>query len=176
MGEHQIESRENKGLLQYDACQIIEALIPYKTTSTFAMLGVTNHDLWRGDKNFIAGLADQDNSTGVFSFCRLDVKFPDGVNWNVPPEKEAEAWLKRSCRVMCHELAHMFGLKHCIYYECMMNGSNGPFEGVRRPNVTMCPVCLTKLQMNIKFDAKARFERLIEVSLELGFEESARSY
>ena len=58
---------------------------------------------------------------------------------------EKTAWMKRSCRVMAHELAHMFGLKHCIYYECMMNGGNGPFEGARYPDRTMCPVCVAKL-------------------------------
>jgi len=23
---------------------------------------------------------------------------------------------------MLHEIGHMFGLKHCVYYECLMNG------------------------------------------------------
>ena len=77
---------------------------------------------------------------------------------------------------MVHEIAHMFGLKHCIYYECLMNGSNGPFEGVRHQNRTLCPVCLIKLQLNVKFDAKQRYERLMQVSLALGFEEKAISY
>jgi len=24
---------------------------------------------------------------------------------------------------MAHELGHMFGLTHCVYYNCLMNGS-----------------------------------------------------
>ena len=85
------------------------------------------------------------------------MNFDDGTDWKVPQGKEDMAWLKRSCSVMVHEIAHMFGLKHCIYYNCTMNGSNGPFEGVREPDRTLCPVCLIKLQMNVKFDAKLRY-------------------
>ena len=95
--------------------------------------------------DFVAGLADQENCSGVFSFCRMDPDFDDGTDWKAAPGQEHTVWLKRSCRVMAHEIAHMFGLKHCTYYECMMNGSNGPFEGVRQPNATLCPICLTKL-------------------------------
>ena len=74
---------------------------------------------------------------------------------------------------MVHEIAHMFGMKHCFYYECTMNGSNGPFEGVQVRNRTLCPVCLTKLQINAKFDAKERYERLQEVCEKLGFVDEA---
>ena len=70
---------------------------------------------------------------------------------------------------MVHEITHMFGLKHCIYFECTMNGSNGSFEGGRHPVVTLCPVCLIKLQMNIKFDVKERYEKLVEASAAVGF-------
>jgi len=53
---------------------------------------------------------------------------------------------------MAHETVHMFGLKHCIYYECLMNGTMSAQEGARKLNNTLCPVCLSKLQSNLKFD------------------------
>ena len=67
---------------------------------------------------------------------------------------------------MTHEIGHMFGLKHCIYYECSMNGTNGPGDGVKvkgKPK-TLCPICLLKLKLNIKFDTKTRYQALIEAS------------
>ena len=77
---------------------------------------------------------------------------------------------------MVHEIGHMFGLEHCIYYECTMNGSNGPFEYDYRPNRTLCPVCLAKLKMNIKFDCLQRYQRMAHVCGTLGFEEERKIY
>lgn len=30
----------------------------------------------------------------------------------------------RSMKTACHELCHVFGMTHCPYFECLMNGSN----------------------------------------------------
>lgn len=75
-----------------------------------------------------------------------------------------------------HEITHMFGVKHCIYYECTMNGHNGEFESDRHPDATLCPSCLIKLQMNIKFDVKERYQKLAEASAALGFYKQAQLY
>ena len=70
----------------------------------------------------------------------------------------------------------MFGLEHCIFYECTMNGSNGSFEYVRHPTRTLCPICLAKLKMNIKFDCRERYQKLIEISEELNFMKDVKIY
>jgi Predicted Zn-dependent proteases len=62
---------------------------------------------------------------------------------------------------MVHEIGHMFGLKHCIYYNCIMNGSNHMKESSNKP-LEMCPVCLRKLYSNIKFNILTRYEKLLE--------------
>ena len=72
---------------------------------------------------------------------------------------------------MVHEIGHMFGLAHCIYYECTMNGSNGSFELDYVPNRTLCPICLAKLKMNCRFDCRVRYTKLVEAASVLGFEE-----
>ena len=71
------------------------------------------------------------------------------------------------CKVMTHEVGHMFGLKHCVFYECAMNGSNSGEESARRP-FWLCPVCLRKLQHVINFDVLERYEALKSVCAELG--------
>ena len=63
---------------------------------------------------------------------------------------------------MTHEIGHMFFLKHCIYYRCHMNGYNGKEENLEKPP-TLCPICLRKLQFNIKFGILERFKRLQKV-------------
>lgn len=57
---------------------------------------------------------------------------------------------------MVHETGHMFGLKHCIYYSCIMNGSNHLNENKDKP-MELCPVCVRKLQENIQFDFLKRY-------------------
>lgn len=52
--------------------------------------------------------------------------------------------MRRSCRILFHETGHMFGMKHCIFYACLMNGSNHLAEADRQP-LHLCPVCLRKL-------------------------------
>jgi len=60
---------------------------------------------------------------------------------------------------MLHELGHMFGLDHCVYFECVMNGSNHLDEADARPH-HLCPVCLRKLHHTVRFEPAARYRTL----------------
>ena len=70
--------------------------------------------------NFVFGQASLGERVGVYSFARYDPAFYG--------EKRGEDYEKvllwRSCKVLVHETAHMFGLRHCIYFKCVLNGSN----------------------------------------------------
>ena len=70
-------------------------------------------------------------------------------------------FLTRICKVMCHELCHMLSMKHCIYFDCLMNGSNHLQESDRR-SIFLCPVCLRKLHHCIRFDIHKRYKNLLE--------------
>lgn len=65
---------------------------------------------------------------------------------------------------MVHELTHMFGIRHCIYYCCVMCGSMSPEEGAKKP-LFLCPICVRKLQCNLKFNYVERYDRLAKVCL-----------
>lgn len=67
---------------------------------------------------------------------------------------------------MAHEIGHMFGIKHCVHYSCLMNGSNHAEEASKKP-VEYCPVCLRKLQTNLKFDLRERYMGLAKCFEEL---------
>ena len=89
---------------------------------------------------------------------------------NIPSDiffcsEEHAALLKRSCILMCHEICHMFGLKHCIYYHCLMNGSNHDGENEKKP-LHLCPVCLRKLHFSCNFNIKDRYELMAEFCAE----------
>ena len=53
-------------------------------------------------------------------------------------------WLGRVCRTASHELGHCFGMEHCVYYACSMQGSSSLSEDDRQPPY-LCPVDLSKM-------------------------------
>jgi archaemetzincin len=67
----------------------------------------------------------------------------------------------------------MFSLTHCIYYKCIVNGSNNLEEFDARP-LYLCPVCLRKLQYNIGFDVCRRYRRLYDFYQRAGFEQDSK--
>ena len=66
----------------------------------------------------------------------------------------------------------MFGLGHCIYFSCLMNGANHIEEADKKP-LHVCPVCLRKLQRSINFDVIQRYEALERFFQGAGLKEEA---
>ena len=64
-------------------------------------------------------------------------------------------------KVMLHEVGHLFNLKHCVYFNCIMNGAKD-YEESLNSWFEFCPVCLRKLNINLEFDVKERFKNIIE--------------
>ena len=59
-------------------------------------------------------------------------------------DTEHRELLRRCFRLISHEMCHVLGLRHCIYYSCLMNGVNNDEEMDRTP-LHLCPICLRKL-------------------------------
>jgi archaemetzincin len=110
--------------------------------------------------NFVFGQASLRNRVGVYSFARYTA------------ECDAQLTLRRSLKVMAHEIGHMYGLTHCTYFECGLNGSNYLDESDRRP-IHLCPVCLRKLHWSANIDPAERYMHLDQVYRSLGFLKSA---
>lgn len=58
---------------------------------------------------------------------------------------------------MTHEIGHMFGIWHCQWLNCVMQGSNHLEESDRRP-LDFCPICLHKLQVSVGFKIGERYK------------------
>jgi archaemetzincin len=67
----------------------------------------------------------------------------------------------------------MFSLAHCIFFRCILNGSNHLQESDSRP-LFLCPVCLRKLQFSIGFDVLDRYDKLFNFYRKVGFDDEAR--
>jgi archaemetzincin len=121
------------------------------------------------DLNYVFGYGSFEKRTGVYSLVRYFPEF-----WNEPPSERANLLaMRRSLKVLSHEASHVFGLKHCIFYECTMNGSNS-LEESDRSSMHECPVCHQKLLWGLKFDPQKRFKDLSRVYAKHGLtDESA---
>ncbi|KAK0386099.1 hypothetical protein NLU13_5936 [Sarocladium strictum] len=62
-------------------------------------------------------------------------------------------WLARACVVAVHELGHCFGLDHCVYYACVMQGTASVAEDTQQPPY-LCPVCQAKVAYTAAVEAK----------------------
>ncbi|MHC4619540.1 MAG: archaemetzincin [Planctomycetota bacterium] len=136
----------------------------------FCLLAITMDDLYPDPSwNFVFGQASLRERVGVYSFARYDPAF-----YGQKRTKDYEKLLlRRSCKVLVHETAHMFGLHHCIYFRCVLNGSNHLAESDSRP-LHLCPVCLRKLQHSIGFDVTDRYAGLFHLYGKTGFNRDAR--
>lgn len=158
---------EGTGKQQWYTRSILGWLWTKLPPDAYGMLGVTMEDLYPSDTaNYVFGQASYKSRVGVFSFARYDPQFFDRER----SENFEDVMLRRSGKVLTHEMGHMFGIKHCIHYECNMNGVNHLREADRAP-MHLCPVCLRKLHSAIRFDPTGRYELLKEFYEKTGLEE-----
>eukprot|EP00755_Sulcionema_specki_P016112 Sspe_Gene.61168::Locus_33876_Transcript_2_3_Confidence_0.400_Length_3011::g.61168::m.61168/K06974/amzA, AMZ2, AMZ1; archaemetzincin len=114
-----------------------------------AACAVTMIDLYpRPEWNFVFGQARLTDGVGVFSFCRYQSEQPGKL-------------LERALKVMTHEVGHIFGLRHCIYYNCLMNGSNH-LEELDSNSTVLCPICTLKLQDSFSWNLKDRLKNILD--------------
>jgi archaemetzincin len=172
LSERNITTRINnftqkRQILTSDVLAILKKNIP---PDAFCVLAITMDDLYPEPSwNFVFGQASLRERVGVYSFARYDPAF-----YGEKRGKDYEKiLLQRSCRVLAHETGHMFGLQHCIYFKCILNGSNHLKESDSRPT-HLCPVCLHKLQYSIGFDVVERYAKLFHFYKKVGFDDEAQ--
>lgn len=149
--------RDRGSFRQVLAPDLLEYLKKELPADAYCLIGLTATDLYPEDSwNFVFGMATLRERVGVYSTARYQPAF------HGEPDRGAESaqWvLRRTLKVMAHEIGHMFGMEHCTYYECVMNGSNHLAETDRRP-AHLCPVCLRKLHYAVGFDPDRRYRDL----------------
>ncbi len=154
----EFEPRQNprSGDRQILTRRVLKFLQTRLPPDAFCILGVTMTDLYPDPSwNYVFGEASLRERVGIYSFARHDPAF-----WADPrPSDNEELILRRGCKVLAHETAHMFGLPHCIYYDCLVNGGNHLVEFDATPQ-HLCPVCLRKLHQSVGFDPVKRYEEL----------------
>ena len=157
----------NRQILTGDVLALLKKKLP---PDAFCLLAITMEDLYPHPSwNFVFGQASLREGVGVFSFARYDPAFYGEERGG--DYRKLLLW--RSCKVLVHETAHMFSLEHCIFFKCVLSGSNHLQESDVRP-LHLCPVCLRKLHFSIGFDVAGRYRKLLRFYRRIGFEDEAR--
>ncbi|MEL6109590.1 MAG: archaemetzincin [Planctomycetota bacterium] len=151
-----VTRRDNGGVEQMLTTDLLNWLKPRVPQDAYCLLAVTMTDLYPDPKwNYVFGQATLSDRVGVYSFARYAPEF-----WGEETtESTKRQMLWRSCAVLAHETGHMFGIRHCIHFHCLMNGANNLQEFDSHP-LHLCPVCLRKLHHAAEFDVAQRYERL----------------
>ncbi|XP_030064340.1 archaemetzincin-2 isoform X1 [Microcaecilia unicolor] len=165
--------------LQIHAEDLLKFLKQMKPKDAFCIVGLTMIDLYPKESwNFVFGQASLTEGMGIFSFARYDSDFYSrNYKGRLKPGKKLTAGdysvfdgyytppvtstlLLRSCKTLTHELGHIFGLRHCQWLQCVMQGSNHLEESDRRPP-ELCPICLRKLHCALGFNIAERYKALL---------------
>jgi archaemetzincin len=148
-----IEYRNNLQIrTHYFLDDVLPKMLP---ADAAALVAFTNYDLYPGDTwHFVFGQASFSERVGVYSLYRLSDAAVEGSN-------EANRLLTRALKIATHETGHMFSMKHCIKYECLMSGTNHLAETDRRP-LDNCPECMAKVAWAMNYDPVERYNRLAE--------------
>ena len=158
-------ARERDGRRQVDASAMLAWLATQLPDDCFCVLALTLDDLFEPGVAWLFGLASIRDRVGVHSMLRYDPGFASSDDRPLGWERMI---LNRALRVVAHETAHMFGLRHCVHFACVMNPTGGLGDLDRLP-LHLCPVCLRKLwhateaPLGERYLALARFTRSVEL-------------
>lgn len=123
-------------------------LVPKLPADAAALIALTNEDLFPDETmSYVFGQASFERRVGVWSLARLSQNADD------------DTFLRRTLKIAAHETGHMFSMKHCIKYECVMSGTNYLGETDSRP-IDACPECMAKIAWLSKISPKDRYDRL----------------
>ena len=119
-----------------------------------ALLCFTNYDLYPGDTwNYVFGQASLEKRVGVWSLWRLAEDDRGRAS--------KDLFLDRTLKIAMHETGHMFSMRHCTKYECLMSGTMHLDETDRRPLDT-CPECTMKIAWAMNYPPAERYKNLAE--------------
>ncbi|MCX4247287.1 archaemetzincin [Paraliomyxa miuraensis] len=165
-----IPTQQRHGRACYDARGIIDAVAPVLPEHAHSMIVLINRELVSGpEQSFGFGYATHHERLAVMSFSRIDPR----RTGSAPGTSVEEVGRARAYKLLAHELAHTFGLRHCDHYACVMNGIADEHELDQTP-LHLCPECLRKLLFVGGMDPEARYRALADWYSEHGLENEAR--
>ncbi len=106
--------------------------------SSDIILGITGEDIFVPVLTFVFGEAEMRGRTAIVSTHRLRQKFYGLFD-------DRELLFKRCEKEAIHELGHIFGLKHCRKFDCVMHHTYS-VESIDLKRREFCPSCVDELR------------------------------
>ena len=122
---------------QYDASALLLRLLDEQPPDVWAILGITEVDLFVSIFEFLFGMAQLDGAGAILSTYRLK-----NERYGLPPDRGLFA--ERLIKEALHELGHAFGLVHCFNPQCVMNPSTY-VEQIDVKSKELCRQCRTSI-------------------------------
>lgn len=139
-------------------------LKPQLPKDAAALIAFTSSDLFPDETmNFVFGQASMEDRVGVWSLYRLD------------DNADEATFLRRTLKIAAHETGHMFSIRHCTKYECVMSGTNYLEETDRRP-IDACPECMAKVCWLSGISPTDRYRKLAEFCKKNGLTKEADEF
>lgn len=151
-------ARDYNKYKQIDENRTLSIVKTLKTKNISCVAAITQCDIIDFRRqSFVFGITEPDLRVCVSSLARYNPSFYDEDDAEMTEQQK----LLKACSVVSHEIGHVFGLEHCIYYRCVMNGSNSLDEDEKLP-LHFCSVCLKKMHFLLNFNIENRYVRLME--------------
>ena len=168
---YRLDSRfdDKSGHYQLNVSSLLLKLKQCIPNNALCLVALTMADLYETSTDlFVAGMAAGNHRVGVFSFCRYNPTLTFSTEFwhqlynmiSMPTEEQQRLVLQRSCKLLVHEISHLLGIDHCIWYSCCMNGSGHLSEDFEQ-SMHLCPVDLHKLQTLCNFNVVERYKTLL---------------
>ncbi len=128
------------------------------------MIAFTNLDLFP-DQNFsfVFGQASLEHRIGVWSLYRLR------------ENADQTKFLSRTLKIAVHDTGHIFSIRHCTKYSCLMNGANHLGETDHHP-LDFCPECTAKVLWLTETDTRRRYLNLAKFWSHHGVSADSRAF
>jgi archaemetzincin len=155
-GYRQLDS-EAGPWVQYQTGALLDRVLAANLPGDAAgYLGVTMVDLYPAPAwGYVFGEASLARRIGVTSLVRHTAAFAGQAD----SAAAHRLFLRRSFKALAHETGHMFSMRHCQAFDCLMNASTTLDDLDRSPG-WLCPACLRKLQWNLGFSVGEQHRRL----------------
>jgi archaemetzincin len=133
---------------QIEASSFIDYyLTQNKPNDAIAVLGVTEHDIYKPKYNYLFGTSSLKNRVGLISTFRL-IDYGEETKYNIR-------------KVISKQIVNMFSIKNVKDYVCLLNFHNSILE-LQAGDFVLSTKALEKLKYNIGFDYNKRFKELKE--------------
>lgn len=153
---------------QYRASELLSFLKGRFPREALKVVAVTGKDIYTRQTNFVFGLADLSGKVCVLSTCRLRQSF-----WGKP--QDDSLLYARTLKVLYHELAHTFGMRHCDKIQCAMCYHNSLPE-LDASFVRFCPTCARELERRAGPFPPDRDAKIAKLLAEIGLPKDAKLY